>query len=270
MAPGIGGGNQGGASLIIMLAIVIWLIPIIVGSPTLPTITLRAMWHGLRVGVRAGIKAAALTSCFAIPFFMLLLGDFQRGLGIPIFIGMLVGLLRGLLTGVRQDSQDKASFSHQFIDGLFFAGAGGFGFMAVSLMLQVNYTSTLIYSCITGLFYLIAYGFSGGSRLFPSLGESIQPAEIVTWSWKRLAQDMMSNSRKSLIIALSTLLSVSVFIGGITSLLFLDLSYGLHYGLVFGCISGFIAGIAGILTSALKSGWYHLNFLGREKNLTSG
>jgi hypothetical protein len=267
MAPGIGGGNQGGASLIIMFAIVIWLISIVVGSPTLPTITLRAMWHGLRVGVRAGIGAAVLTSCFAVPFFILGLHDFQRGLGIPIFIGMLVGLLRGLLTAVRQDSQDKTSFSHQFIDGLFFAGAGGFSFMLVSLMLQVNYTSTLIYSCITGLFYLIAYGFSGGSRLFPSLGERIQPAEIVIWSWKRLAQDMMSNSRKSLIIALGTLLSVSVVIGGITSLFFLDLSYGLRYGLVFGCISGFIAGIAGILSSQIKSGW-NSDILSKDQRTT--
>ena len=63
MSPGIGGGSQGGASLIIILGIVIWLVTILVGSPSLPIITPRAIWHGLLSGLLAGLKLGNPYQC---------------------------------------------------------------------------------------------------------------------------------------------------------------------------------------------------------------
>ncbi|MBO0796111.1 MAG: hypothetical protein J2P36_34910, partial [Ktedonobacteraceae bacterium] len=196
-----------------------------------------------------------------IPFFSLL-GGIQHGLtyglGIGFFLAMPMGLLRGMVEGLRYEhhlSAEKEIFSDQLMDGLVLGVGGGLGFLIVELLLRVNYQSTLIYSAIATLFFSLAYGFGGGTSLFPSLGQTIKPAEIVTWSWKQIAQDMGSNASKSIVVALTTLLCVSIAIGGMSSIFFLDIGYGLHYGLVFGTISGLIVGIAGILTSTLKSGW---------------
>ena len=170
-----------------------------------------------------------------------------------------MGLMRGLDVGLRYEQQtptERASFSDRLVDGLILGVCAGFGFMIVELLLQVSYRSTLIYSCIVVLFFLLAYGFGGGTGLFSSLTqETIEPAEIVNWSWGHMFQAMGENSKKSLIVALITGISVSVVIASISSLFFLNISYGLHYGLVFGTISGLIVGIAAILTSMLKSGW---------------
>jgi hypothetical protein len=261
MSPGIGAGNQGGASLILLLGIVVWLVTTLVGSPSLPTITPQAIWHGLLSGVRRGLKAGMLTSGLAIPFFSILGGlsyGFSYGVGIGFFLGISTGLMYGLVAGLRsgqQIPQEKVSFRDQFIDGLLFGAGGSLGFVGVGLLLQVSVQSTFIYGSIAGLFFFLAYGFGGGSSLFSSPGQTIKPAEIVTWSWQQMAQDMVSNGKKSLLVALVTLVSVSVVIGWVSSIFFFNMSYGLRYGLVFGTISGLIAGIAGILTSMLKSGW---------------
>ncbi|GHO61497.1 hypothetical protein KSC_003890 [Ktedonobacter sp. SOSP1-52] len=261
MAPGIGGGSQGGASLILILSIVIWLVSILVGSPSLPTLTPRAIWHGLGTGLRTGLKFGLIISPFSITLFTILGGlmhGISYGLGIGFFLAMLIGLLSGLGGGLRyqqEEPPEKVPFKDRLVDGLTFGTGGGLSFAIVELLLQVNHQSTIIYSFIAALFYFLAFGFGGGTRLFTSLGKTIQPAEIVTWSWKQMAQDMGNTIKKSLLVALVTLASVGVIIAGITSLFFVDPGYGLHYGLVFGTISGLIVGIAGILTSMLQSGW---------------
>jgi transcriptional regulator with XRE-family HTH domain len=270
MAPGIGGGNQGGASLIIILAIVVPLVTLLVGSPSLPTITLQGIRHGLFEGLRVGLKAGILTSGLAIPFFSFLGGiqhGLHYGLGIGFFVGIAMGLMRGLVSGshAQQAPQAKLSFPDQFVDALFFGASGGLSFMMVELLLQVSRQSTLIYSAVAALFFFLAYGFGGGNRLF-SIGQTIEPAEIVTWSWTHMLHDIGNTCQKSALVALATLLSVSTAIGIVSSLFFSDIGYGLHYGLVFGTISGLIVGVAGILTSMLKSGWSS-NILPEDKHI---
>jgi transcriptional regulator with XRE-family HTH domain len=261
MSPGIGGGSQGGASLIIILGIVIWLVTILVGSPSLPLISPQAIWHGLLSGLLAGLKLGMIISILGIPFFAALGGlkhGILYGLGIGFFLGILVGLMHGLDTGLRYEQQppkEIASFSDRLIDGLILGICAGLGFMVVELLLQVNHRSTLIYSSIVVLFFFFAYGFGGGTSLFSSLAKTIKPAEAVTWSWTHMSQALRENSMKSLIVALVTGISVSVVVASMSSLFFLNIDYGLHYGLVFGTISGLIVGIAAILTSMLKSGW---------------
>ncbi|BCL80969.1 hypothetical protein ccbrp13_34340 [Ktedonobacteria bacterium brp13] len=262
MSPGIGGGSQGGASLIIILGIVIWLVTILVGRDVLPTLTPQAIWHGLFSGLRAGLKLGLAMSVVAVPFFTVeggLQHGISYGLGIGFFLGIMVGLLRGLGAGLRYEVQkepeETASFPDRLIDGFTFGCVGGLSFMVVEDLLQVSHQSTLIYSAIVFLFFFFAYGFGGGTSLFPHLAQTIKPAETVTWSWVHMTQDMGMNSKKSVLVALVTGISVSVVIACVSSLFFFNLSYGLHYGLVFGIISGLIVGIAAILTSMLKSGW---------------
>jgi DNA-binding XRE family transcriptional regulator len=260
MAPGIGAGNQGGASLIIILGIVIWLVTILVGGP-LPTITAQAIRHGLLSGAGMGLKAGGLTTIVAIPFFSLLGGleyGLQYGLGIGFFLGMSAGLMYGLAAGLRdgkQAPQEKRPFQEKLVDGLFFGVSGAVSFMTVGLLLQVSHRSTLIYGAVAGFFFLLAYGFGGGSSLFPSLGQVIKPAEIVVWSWKQMARDMVSNGKKSALISLVTLISVSAVIAGVSSIFQANSEYGLRYGLVFGTISALIVGIVSMLTSAFTSGF---------------
>ncbi|MBA2396824.1 MAG: NACHT domain-containing protein [Ktedonobacteraceae bacterium] len=261
MSPGIGGGSQGGASLVIILGIVIWLVTILVGSSSLPVITPRAIRHGLLSGLLAGLKLGVPVSVLGILFFTLSGGlqhGISYGLGIGFFLGILVGLMRGLGVGLRNEQQtitEKASFSDRLIDGLILGVGAGLSFMVVEVLLQVSYKSTLIYSCVVVLFFFFAYGFGGGTNLFSSLAQTIKPAEMVTWSWVHMTQDMGKNSSKSLIVTLITSLSVSGVIASISSLFFSNIGYGIHYGLVFGSISGLIVGIAAILTSMLQSGW---------------
>jgi transcriptional regulator with XRE-family HTH domain/DNA polymerase III delta prime subunit len=265
MSPGIGGGSQGGASLIVILGIVIWLVTILVGSPSLPRITPRAIWQGLFSGLLAGLALGIPVSIIGIPFFALFGGlqhGISYGLGIGFFLGILVGLLRGLGVGLRYEQQqlspkttEKVSFADRLGDGLILGIGAGLGFMVVEDLLKVSHTSTLIYSGIVFLFFFLAYGFGGGTNLFSSLAQTIKPAETVTWSWINMTHDIGENSKKSLIVALITCISVSVVIASTSSLFFLNINYGIHYGLVFGTISGLIVGIAALLTSMLKSGW---------------
>jgi DNA polymerase III delta prime subunit len=73
MAPGLGGGTGGGGSLGIILAVVTVLALLLISSPTIPTISLEAIWRGLFSGIFAGLR-------------------------IGIAIGLFAGLLFGLLT----------------------------------------------------------------------------------------------------------------------------------------------------------------------------
>ncbi|GER88902.1 hypothetical protein KDW_30640 [Dictyobacter vulcani] len=265
MAPGIGGGSQGGASLIIILSIVIWLVTILVGSPSIPTLTPQAIRYGLFSGLRAGFKLGGVISIIGIPFFSIVGGiqhGISYGLGIGFFLGILMGLLRGMGAGLRYEEQQKepvpakkASFTDRVIDGLTFGVFGALSFMVVEELLQVSQQSTLIYSCIVFLFFFAAYGFGGGTNLFPALAQTIKPAETVLWSWSHMFGDMKENSKKSVLVALVTGICVSVVIASVTSLFFFNVRYGIRYGLVFGTISGLIVGIAAFLTSMLQSGW---------------
>lgn len=266
MAPGIGGGSQGGASLIIILAIVWWLVTILVGTPALPALTPRAIRYGLFRGMRAGFILGGIVSVLAVPFFSrvnLIHGwngnGILYGLGIGFFLGISGGLLSGLDAGLRYEREapkDAASWKDRLVDGLISGCAGAFGFAGVEEILQVSQQSTIIYSGVVFLFYLLAYGFGGGTSLFASLAyPTIQPSERVSWSWAKMSQDMRKNTTRSLALALVTGLSVGAVVACMSSFFFFDIPYGLHYGAVFGVISGLIVGTAALLTSIITSGW---------------
>jgi MFS family permease len=266
MAPGIGGGSQGGASLVIILGIVFWLVTILVGSPSLPSLTPKSIRYGLFSGLRSGLKFGLISSALAIPFFWMLGGmqhGISYGLGVGFFLGILAGLMRGLGTGLRYDEELKkskkateiVSLKDRVIDGIVLGAGGGIGFFIVEELLQVSQQSTMIYSLVVFFFYFFAYGFGGGTSLFTNLAQTIKPTEKVTWSWVQMTQDMRENGRRSLLIALVTCLSVGTVVACLSSFFFLDITYGLHYGLVFGTICGLIVGTAAILVSMITSGW---------------
>ncbi|GHO88148.1 helix-turn-helix domain-containing protein [Dictyobacter formicarum] len=269
MAPGIGGGTQGGASLIIILIIVVWVVTILVGNPSLPNLSFSAIRYGLFRGLRTGLMLGIAVSALAIPFFshVNLVHGWQGngilyGLGLGFFLGISGGLMNGLDAGLRykrNEPQDTVSFWDKVVDGLVLGAGGAVSFMVVEELLGVSQQSTLIYSGVIFLFYFIAYGFGGGSSLFSALIYTspswIRPAERVTWSWANMALDVRKNSARSLVLAIVTGLSVSIVIACMSSFFFFDIPYGLHYGAVFGIICGVIIGVAGWLTGMITSGW---------------
>jgi transcriptional regulator with XRE-family HTH domain/DNA polymerase III delta prime subunit len=265
MAPGIGGGSQGGASLIIILAIVTWLVTILVGNPSLPNLTLRAIRHGLFSGVRVGLILGVFVSVLAVPFFSRVneIHGWQGngilyGLGIGFFLGIVIGLLSGLDAGLRYEQKvpkQSTLLRDRALDGFILGCGGALGFAAVEEVLQVSQESTLIYSGVVFLFYFIVYGFGGGTSLFSSLMHTtIQPSERVSWSWSKMSKDMPKNATRSLILAIVTCVSVGAAIACMSSFFF-NIPYGLHYGAVFGSISGLIVGTAALLTGMITSSW---------------
>lgn len=261
MAPGLGGGTQGGMSLVIILGIVIWLVTVLVGSPSLPSLTLRAILHGLKHGVWAGLKLGVGIGVLVIPLFAWRGGlnyGITYGLGTGCLLGMLMGLMRGFATGLRhgQSPIQPGAFAERLVNALIWGICGGLSFAAVEEMLRVNQQSTVIYGSVVALFFFAAYGFGGAESLFFALTETaITPIESVTWSWSQMVQNFGSNALKSLLIALVVGVSVSLSIASVASFFFHSLSYGAHYGLVLGTTCGLIVGIAGLLTTLLKSGW---------------
>ncbi len=262
MAPGIGGGSQGGMSLVIVLGIVVLLITVLAGSPSLPTLSLRAIWHGLINGSRAGLKLGIVTSLLTTPLFAWRGGmvyGITYGLSTGFLIGMLMGLMRGFATGLRYDQPPSSLHTGTVVDrlvnGLIWGACGSLSFVGVEELLRVNQLSTLIYGCVVALFFFCAYGMGGGESLFTTLAEPITPVEMVTWSWGQMVQDFGQNVRKCAVIALVISINVSVAIASITSFFSLSPGYGVHYGVVLGIICGLIVGIAGLLTTMLKSGW---------------
>ncbi len=261
MSPGIGGGSQGGASLIVILALVIWLITVLVGSSTVPKLPPRAIWYGLLGGLRAGLVLGIIVCILVFPLFVWRGGihyGLTYGLGIGFFLAIAVAPLRGFLLGLRygQPAPPKTNWTTRLGDGAVWGASGAFGFVGVEEILRVNQQSTLIYGTVTFLFFFAAYGFWGGASLFSELAEErIQPVETVTWSWQRMFSNLGHTLRQSLIIALAVGISVSVVIATVASLFFRDPGYGIHYGVVFGTISGLIVAITGLLSTMLKSGW---------------
>jgi DNA polymerase III delta prime subunit len=264
MAPGLGGGTQGGASLVIILGVVIWLVSVLVGSSSPPVIRPRAIGRGIVSGVKAGVLLGVATAVLSTPLFTLRGGvhyGLVYGLGTGFVLAMLMGLMRGLATGLRygQPAAGKervAKRSDHVRDGLVWGMCGTLGFVAVEECLRVNQQSTMLYSCIVFLFFFLAYGLGGGDRLFASLPvEGIEPTEMVVWSWSAMVQDLGYKSLRSALVALVVGISVGVVTTMMSSLFLLDLAYGVHYGLVFGTISGLIVGIAGLLATMVKSGW---------------
>ncbi len=267
MAPGFGGGIEGGGSLGIIIALVFALVTLLVGMPSLPILSLKACWHGLLNGGRTGFRSGVIVGVFCMLLFGFGYGIRQGltyGLSDGLFVGLFVGLPIGLIAGLHYEqnslqmrhikSGQKRSFSDRLLDGLSIGLCAGLIFGIIDGLLHVGLDLTVIYASIVGLCGGIAFGFGGGTNLIPGLGREIKPAETVVWSWHHVRRNLAGNMRKGLLIGLVVMISVSMMIGCASSL-FYGPGYGLRYGLVYGFIVGFVVGVAGILAGMLNSGW---------------
>jgi transcriptional regulator with XRE-family HTH domain len=266
MSPGVGGGVEAGGSLGIIIAVVVTLLTLLIGTAALPVISLQSGWHGFKNGLKNGLLTGIVVSLFSVPIFSVL-GGFLHGiiygLGMGLFSALLVGLLSGLLTGARytavgsQDSQgvpQHRPFWTRFFDGLTHGLCAGVSFALVDALLHITTESVIVYSAIAGIFFLLTFGFAGGSSLIPGVGVVIRPAESVSWSWTSMIRSLPETLLKGLFVALFVTCSVGAVLA-LGSGIFYGIAYGLRYGLVYGVIIGAIVGATGVLASLLNSGW---------------
>ena len=260
MSKGVGGGLEAGGSLAIILVIIIPIVIVIVGShnKNMPVPTKEAALSGLRAGIRTGLICGI--PAFLLGLFLFGWAGFQHpleyGFGDGIFCGMTTGLLGGLITGLRYPLivSLKRTWRERSGDALAFAAVGGVSFWIVDLFERITFSSAITYACLVGIPIGIVFGLCGGTNLLSHLGEMIQPAEIVSWSWSHMFHHIRSSVKKGAIIAAYILLCVTLAIG-IVSSFFYGIAYGIRYGLVYGFIIGCIAAFAAILANVLRSGW---------------
>lgn len=261
MAPGVGGGVEAGGSLGVILAITVTLLLLMIGTSTLPAISLQSSWYGLKRGIWNGLLTGLVVSLFCIPIFAIIGGPVHGliyGGGMGLFSALLVGLLSGLLAGARYGTGSRSlrncrPWRLRLLDGLVHGLSAGISFALVDSALHIALESVIVYSLIAGLFFCLTFGFAGGSELIPGLG-TIRPAESVSWSWSSIGRALPETLLKGLFITLFITASVGSVVA-LGSGLFYGISYGIRYGLIFGVIIGLITGITGILASLLNSGW---------------
>jgi transcriptional regulator with XRE-family HTH domain len=272
MAPGLGGGLEGGGSLGILFALGSVLVPLLVDQGEPPALTAKALWRGLVSGMRAGFVTGVIVGIFSGCVFSLsggLASGWYRGLGAGLFSGLLMGLMIGLLASLRQLPERERSprLHHKEIplhktgpitslfDTLLFGLVAFLGNAGVyALLLGHLNRDVIVYASIIGLFYGVAFGFGGGTNLIRELGTVIRPAETISWSWRAVGQTFLSNLAKGGMIGLFVMGCGSVILG-CASGLFYGAAYGLRYGLIYGLILGLVSALASMLTGMLRSGW---------------
>lgn len=263
MAPGFGGGVEGGGSLGVLIALVFTLLIVIISAASFPPVSWESGWRGLQKGLSSGVKTLVILGLASVLIFSLAGGighGLKYGLGAGLFCGLLTGLLSGLQAGltpvppVDQHTQPRRTPVQRLGDGLAIGLAAGVSFAIVDVMLHITWQSVLIYASIMGLFFSVGFGLFGASDLIPDLGTQIKPAEIVSWSWVNVGRTFWGNLVKGVLIGLIVMVCVGLVIG-MSSGLFYGIAYGIKYGLIYGLIIGLIAITAVLLAGVLNSGW---------------
>jgi transcriptional regulator with XRE-family HTH domain len=264
MAPGLGGGVEGGGSLVLILVLLLALITLIIGASGQPTLSLSAARAGLVSGLRTGSLCGASIGLLGVLVFAASGGighGLAYGVGAGLMCGLLAGLLSGLITGLRPTSpsqhipsEEKRSVLARLGESILM-GIGPFvSFALVGAFLHLDVAPTVADGVIVGLFSSITFGLGGITNLFPALGRRITPAETVVWSWSQVRQDLLRNMLQGAIVGGAVMIPVGLVIGAISGV-FYGASYGLRFGFLYGLMIGIITAIAGILTRMLKSGW---------------
>jgi DNA polymerase III delta prime subunit len=272
MAPGLGGGLEGGGSLGILFTLVSVLVVLLVDRGDMPITTAKALWRGLANGVRTGLAVGGIVG--ALSAFVFSLSDgitdgLYRGLGTGLFSALLMGLMISLLVGLRRPMNQAYSVRlgyeeasalkerpiDRLLDTLIFGLVASLSNGGVYALLIGHFNLNVIaYGSTIGLFYGIAFGLGGGTSLIGGLGTEIKPAETVAWSWSSIGQTLLLNLGKGVTIGLFVM-GCGIVALGCASGLFYGPVYGVRYGLVYGLIIGFVGAVASILTGMLRSGW---------------
>jgi transcriptional regulator with XRE-family HTH domain len=270
MAPGLGGGLEGGGSLGIIMSLVSVIVILLASNP-LPTLSVRALGRGLYTALRKGLIIGGSIGIFASLVFSLVFGlrnGLIRGVGTGLYSGLLIGVMSGLIAGLSYERESSREHQHRsdqknaraplgarLFDVFIFSLCAALAFGGVYALLAGGITQlVVIYGLVVGCFYGLAFGVGGGTDLLRGLGTAIQPAEAVAWSWRNVGQHLAGNIRKGLLVGGAVMVPVGVIIG-LMSGMFYGVRYGLRYGLIFGITVGIVGGVASILTGVLNSGW---------------
>ena len=272
MAPGLGGGIQGAASLGIILALVSVISALLVNIGNMPPLSIKAIQHKLAKNIRGGlilgILVGAFTSFILSPSKGLHYGLY-RGIGIGVSSAIIMSVTSIIISLIlyEQDtilniSKDDFYFrkiSDRFLNILLFGVCGALGFGLIYALQEHQIDQLVInYSLIGGFFFGIAYGLAIGTDVLPNLGNKIQSVESVTWSGSSAVKNLIENLRKNGVFGIVLTLCAVITIG-ITSSFAYGLNYGLRYGLVYGLLVGLISSTAAILATILTSGWKSSN-----------
>ena len=222
----------------------------------------RGVWKGLLYGVIIG---AAASGCFAL-IFGLSAGfqyGWQRGLEIGMVSGLLCGLMVVLMIGFEPDppsvietagSKEKKGWRTRVVDMLIFSGCGVLGSGMVYFCLLGRSPNVLFYALTIGIGLGLVYGPANGTRMIPRLGITIEPAEMVAWSWMDMRGHVVRNLKKAFLVWIMVLALVIIALGGMSGFHYGG-TYGIRYGVVYGLIIGLTGAVCVILTNLLMSGW---------------
>jgi DNA-binding XRE family transcriptional regulator/GTPase SAR1 family protein len=270
MAPGLGGGLEGGGMFGLTLGMVTALVTILIDASSTERPVEKAPWNickSLKRGLVNGLATGGTMGVFCSFLFFGVSGSFSyalpRGLGFGLFSGLIVGLSSALIAGLRvEPDQERApssskvriGFIAHLVDGLVIGLCAWFGFAVVNGLL-VGLQQGLTYGAIVGLLFGVTFGFGGSTLLIGDLGEEIKPAETVGWNWQHVRRNLAATLGKGLKLGLSMMVVVTIVVG-IASGLFYGPVYGALHGLVYGPIVGLTTGVASMLTGILNSGWF--------------
>ena len=121
MAPGLGGGLEGGGSLGILLMLVSVLVKLLMQRAPLPSVSRYIVWHGLRQGLRSGLLIATLVGLFSGGIFSFSGGvvyGLSRGVVYGLFSGLVIGLMMGLVAGLSTEEQRPLRAEQHITDRL--------------------------------------------------------------------------------------------------------------------------------------------------------
>jgi Predicted NTPase (NACHT family) len=266
MAPGMGGGLEGGGLFGLVLGIVVIILILLIGNSVTQSTQETTTWpwtrHSIKQGVLNGCKGVLIVGGLSILLFAKqgnLMNGISHGISYGVFSGLIIGLMSGLATGFHTHARllnddkphPKEKMRDRFRNGLAIGLCAWISFTLANSVF-VGILQGLIYGLVIGLLFLAASGFGGATELIPQLGRDIRPVEMVEWSWENTK--VISNIQKGLAIGLSTFPGIFlIFV--CTSGIFYNIRYGAIYGVVYGLIVGLIVSVASTLAGILNNGW---------------
>jgi DNA polymerase III delta prime subunit len=266
MASGMGGGFKGGGSLELLTAIVNVIIFLIVWSKGIPPLSLNSLRRGLLTGLRNGVIFGSSGGILSGIIFSAQGGityGVYRGIGTGILEGLIIGLTTALIAGLRYEQEQNSqhqqrqtpNLAKRLINFCFFGLCGFCGMSGIYAWESGGMNQyAMIYGLVVGLIDGLVLGLGNLTDLLPEIGVSIQPAEVVAWSWSNLGRNLAANLSRGFSIGLAIMIPTIVTLG-CTSGFSYGIAYGVRYGLIYGVMIGAITATATILSGMLNDGW---------------
>jgi transcriptional regulator with XRE-family HTH domain len=261
MRPGLAFGLQGAGSLDLLMVVLTSLIALLINMRRIPILSPHAVQIGLFNGLRSGLLVGGPVGCFSGFIFALRGGaevGFYRGISTGLFAALIIFLLIGLKATLRSGSSEQPYQAHlgvvnRLVNGIIFCVCGMVSFILVYSVQAGELALAIKYGAVVGIANA-TYAFSDTIDLIRGVGVYIEPAEVMTWSWRSVMRNLGDSAYKA---GLVTVFVITMTVGVFASVACLSYqpSYGLRYGLFYGLMVGIIIGTTIMLTQILTSGW---------------